>query len=685
MRKNAVLIFLAAWLAVIVSPYAHAEIVRYQFDINMIEVNLAGEKTDALAINNQIPAPTIEATVGDILEVTFHNKMDVETSIHWHGVLLPNNQDGVPHLTTPPIAPHSSFTYRYTITHHGTYWYHSHTGLQEQRGVYGALVFRPQEGERMPADKDYTLILSDWTNESPDQVLANLKKDGDYYALKKQAVQSWDKVISHGSQAIKNKLRHSWMRMEGMDLSDVGYDAFLSNGKQQESLPAQPHDKVRIRLINAAASSYFNVEFAHAPMMVVAADGVDVEPFLVKRLRIAIAETYDVIVPIHENKSYELRATAQDGTGYSSTFIGTGEQILAPTMPKPNLFLMSHHMSHDMSHDMSPDHHMKNMRHTHDSHPKKEVVPYMTDYNHLRALADTSFDKNKPRRDITLNLTGNMERYVWSFNDKTLAAADKIMIKKGEVVRLTLRNQTMMHHPIHLHGHFFRVLTAQGARSPLKHTVNVPPLQTVIIEFDANTDKDWFFHCHNLYHMKTGMARVISYERTSKATDEILAKLGPDRWYMKGDVAALSNMSMGLLQSSNTNNFLEIEYEYNYEKEYEAELIYARNLIGFLDIYAGGDFEREDEHNSSEQRGIIGIRYILPFLLESNLRIDSEGRVRFALTSDVQLTERLRFGWSYNTDNEYDFSLGYEIDKALLLTATYDSDFRWGGGLRLRF
>ena len=701
---------------------AYAKVVTYQFDINTKSVNITGESVVALAINNQIPGPTIEATVGDTLEVTFNNKMDTETSIHWHGILLPNDQDGVPYLTTQPIAAHSSFTYRYKITHHGTYWYHSHTGLQEQRGIYGSLVFHPKDGWRAKSDKDYVVVLSDWTNENPNQILANLKKDGDYYALKKGSVQSWDKVISNGSQAIKNRLQGSWSRMGPMDLSDVGYDAFLSNGKKEETLNAHKGDKVRIRLINAAASSYLNVEFSGGPMTIVAADGVDVEPLQVQRLRIAIAETYDVIVPISDNKSYELRSSSEDGTGYSSTFIGNGEKVFAPDIPKPNLFLMDHsqhgnhgshnnstgamsmpattkhqmpqHSEHKMenmnSHDMHAGHDMHQMQQTsakqdQPPHHMQNVIEYMTDYENLRAVKDTSFDKNKPQREVILNLIGNMERYVWSFNNKTLAESDKIMIKQGEVVRFVLQNQTMMHHPIHLHGHFFRVINKQGDRSPLKHTVNVPPMDKVIIEFDANEEKDWFFHCHNLYHMKAGMARVISYEGTTQATPETFAKIAHDDWFFSGDISALSNMTMGMLKTSNTRNSIEFEYDYNYKKEYDAELIYASSITRFLDIYAGGNFEREDKDEKAENTAIVGIRYVLPMLIESNLRINSKDKVRLALGSDLQLTERTKFGWSYNTNKEYRFNFAYEINKKILLAATYDSDFKWGVGLRVRF
>ena len=697
-----------------------AKVISYQFDIDEKKVNVTGEKVVALAINNQIPGPIIEATVGDTLEVIFNNKMDTETSIHWHGILLPNEQDGVPYLTTQPIARHSTFTYRYKITHHGTYWYHSHTGLQKQRGIYGSLVFHPKYGERIKSDRDYVVMLSDWTNESPHKVLVNLKKDGDYYALKKGSVQSWDKVLSNGLQAIKNRLLGALSRMGPMDLSDVGYDAFLSNGKIKAKLNANKGENVRIRLINAAASSYFNAEFAGGPMTVIAADGVDVEPFQVKRLRIAIGETYDVIFPIHNNKAYELRNTSEDGTGFSSVFIGNGEEVKAPDIPKPNLFLMDHslhgehssrnhlmhratsgskdqmskHSAHQleiMNHnDMHVGHDMlqiesKDTKQKQSSHQAQKVIQYMTDYESLRAIQDNSFSKNKPQREVVFNLTGNMERYVWSFNNKTLSESDKVMVKHGEHVRFILQNQTMMHHPVHLHGHFFRVINNQGDRSPLKHTVNISPMDKEVIEFDAKEEKDWFFHCHNLYHMKAGMARVISYEGTSKATPEIIAKIAHDDLYFKGDVSFLSNMTMGMLKASNTRNSIEFEYDSDYKKEYEAEFIYARSVTRFIDVYFGGDFEREDKDEKSENTGIAGIRYVLPMLIESNVRINSKGKVRLTLGSNLQVTERSKIGWSCNTDKEYRFNLIYEIKKNMLLAATYDSGFKWGVGLRILF
>lgn len=692
-------------ILLLVPSLLNAKVIKYEFPIDKKTVNFTGNSVQALAINNQIPGPTIEATVGDVLEVTFHNKMNMETSIHWHGVLLPNDQDGVPYLTTPPIQPYSSFTYKYPITHAGTYWYHSHTGLQEQQGIYGALVFHPKK-EKIKADQDHVVVLSDWIDEAPETVLANIKKDGDYYALKKQSVQSWDGVLKNGRMAINKRIHSAWTRMGPMDSSDIGYDLFLANGQKESFLKAAPGEKIRLRLVNAGASSYFNVEFSGGSMTIVASDGVDVEPLVVKRLQIATAETYDVIVQIPESKSYELRSTSIDGTGHSSVFIGQGDKVFAPDIPKPNLFLMSPMMINGMKSMQSmsgmkekmPQRYNMNMMPAMPGMSKKmpenHKMPFQnnyqssyhyTNYDRLRAVKETNFSEDLPKRQVILNLTGNMERYVWSFNNKTLLEAEAILIKKGEIVQFVLQNKTMMHHPIHLHGHFFRVLNGQGKRSPLKHTVNVPPMSKVIIEFKANEEKDWFFHCHNLYHMKNGMARVVSYEKTTQFTPAVLSKLAHDTWYHSLDIAALSNMTMGMVRASDTRNALEIEYDYNYDKAYDVDVTYARNLTRFLGIYAGGNFERADKEEKPISKTIAGIHYVLPLLIDSDLRINSKGKLlRLTLKSDLQLTERAKFEWSFNTNKEYRLSLNYELNKKVLLTTTYDSDFMWGAGLRIK-
>lgn len=691
-----------ALLILMVAAPVRAELVEYTFDINYIEVNYTGKTIKAMAVGGTVPAPTIEASVGDTLRVTFNNKMDVESSIHWHGVLLPNDQDGVPYLTTPPIKAGGSLTYEFPVIHSGTYWYHSHTGLQEQLGVYGGIVFHPQQKQHQKTNLEHVVVLSDWTDENPCAVLSNLKKDGDYYALKKGTVQSWNNVIRHGWAAVTNRIRSSWIRMGPMDISDVGYDAFLVNGRRTQTVSAAQGETVLVRLINSAASTYFNVEFAGGPMTIVAADGPSTEPLKVNRLRIAIAETYDLLLSIPDKGFYELRATSEDGTGHASVFIGSGEYVYAPDMPKPNLYLQGH--SHHMAAEkhtgmMMPTGEKKSDSHKthgmgtsgdHKTMPKKSPPPvkHMKDYSHLVSKQDTSLPLGAPQREIPLELTGTMDGYIWSFNDKTLSQSDKILIRRGENVRFILKNMTMMHHPIHLHGHFFRVLNGQGKRSPLKHTVNVPAMGSVAIEFEANADRDWFFHCHNLYHMMAGMARVISYEKSSLADKDTIKRISHETWYTAANFSALNGMTEGSLGIFNTENAFETEYEYGYsDNVWEIESYYRRSFGRFFSTYAGADFEREGAGEKTEKEAVAGIKYLLPMFIESDLGIHSGGEVWLEVHSGFDLTSRADFEWEWETnfdgDYKYEFELSWELNKKLRVVGLYDSDHGWNAGLRV--
>ena len=702
---------------------ARGELVEYAFDIDYATVNYTGRDVTAMAVGGTIPAPLIEASVGDTLRVTFTNRMDVPSSIHWHGILLPNDQDGVPYLNSPPIEAGGSLTYEFPVVQSGTYWYHSHTGLQEQRGVYGPIVFRPQEKGPPVADVEHVVVLSDWTDEDPKTVLSNLKKDDDYYSLKKGTVQSWDKVLMHGWTAVANRLRGSWSRMGPMDISDVGYDAFLANGKTRGNLPAAPGQTVLVRLINSAASTYFNVEFAGGPMTIVAADGPETQPLKVKRLQIAIAETYDLLIRVPGEGSYELRATSEDGTGHASVFIGSGKDVPAPDVPKPNLYLHRHHghMEHEK---MQGTHHagqheerekMQGTHHAgqHEEHEKtmpearhrmkhehgmargrnaeKKPVGHMKDYSLLAAREDTSLPPDAPVREITLDLTGSMLRYTWSFDGRTLSQSDRILVRKGENVRFVLRNMTMMHHPLHLHGHFFRVLNGQGDRSPLKHTVDVPAMGTVTIEFAADTEKDWFFHCHNLYHMMAGMSRVISYEESGTADRELIRKISHDQArYTSAEISALRHFTEGSLGVFNIRDAFGAEYEYGYgDRPWEFEPYYERFFSMFLGAYAGARFESEGKGERTEKRAMAGIRYLLPMFLESDLRIYSDGGAEVEFGSGVQLTSRAEFEWEWETDfegeYEYEFSFSWEFAKKLQALWVYDSDHGWNAGVRFKF
>ena len=686
MKKLSVFILASG---IIASCSVSAKTVKYEFDIDYKTVNYTGLEVQAMAIDGRIPAPTIHATVGDILKVTMNNKMDVESSVHWHGILLPNDQDGVPGLTTPPIKPGESLTYQFPVTHSGTYWYHSHSGLQEQRGLYGGIVFHPSDKPTHHATHERVIVFSDWTDTSPETVLTNLKKSEDYYARKKDSVQSWAAVIGGGMPAIKNRLEMARIRMPAMDISDVGYDFFFANGTRQMKLNATAGDTVKLRLINGSASSYLAAEFSGGPMTVIAADGIDIEPIKVRRLRLAIAETYDVIVQLPANNTYEFRANSEDGTGYSSILIGNGTLIPAPDMPRPNFLLM--HSSHNMEHGMKNMPQQQPARHSQQTHLKHKktnasIVEYLDNYNMLRATAPTTLPVDAPVKQIKLALTGNMEDYTWSFNNKTLSEADKIIIRKGEVVQFVMTNTTMMNHPIHLHGHFFRVLNGQGAYSPLKHTVSVDALETTTIEFLANAEKDWFFHCHNLYHMASGMARIVRYQENDGGKQDLPKALAKDtRWFFSGDISALTNMTAGVFEYSNTRNEFENEFDYGYdEHSYDIDFLYRRKITQNFAPYVGIEFEREEEEEH-ERNLFIGVKYVLPFMIDTKTKLLSNGEVELKLSSELQLTKALEFEWFWDTEDDYRVTLAYEVNKNFLITGNYDADFEGNIGLRFRF
>ena len=692
------------FLASMTSTPLGAKVIPYTLHIAGKTVSFSGTPAKALAINGSIPGPVLSGTVGDTLRIQVINHLKVPTSLHWHGVLVPNAMDGVPFVNQLPIAPGASFLYEFPITHSGTYWYHAPAGLQEQQGHYGAIVLYPKEEENKSPD-EHVLVFSDWTDEDPEDVLAHVKKDPDYYALKKDTVQSWKKLIERGTDAVQLRFKNAFMRMPPMDLSDIGYDAFLTNGKRTEGVtPASGAKRVKLRLINAAASTYFMVEYAGGPMTVVAADGVDVRPFTAQRVRMSMAETFDVLIPVQPGKAFELRASALDGTGHSSTFIGKGTRIPAPTYEKPDVLMMDMDHAAMGGHDMSQmDHmesmgsmagmagmdHMGSMGHTKPaSHTGAAQIETLNTYAPLRALAPTVPSIKKTVRPITLKLTGSMERYVWTINDTPMYASDKIEIQKGETVRFTLVNETMMDHPIHIHGHFFRVMNGQGDYSPLKHTVNVSPYETVVIEMEANEDKDWIFHCHNLYHMKLGMGGVLHY--AGSALDPTLAghegghaSEHGDLWFQATQVDAASNFfGLEATLMHGENRFF-LDARKSYTRDYDIEGRFTRYVSDFLGFYVGGRFRREDD--TREHSPILGVSYTLPFFMSSHLDINATGKVRLALANTHQLSDHLSFDWRWNTDRDYTLGLQYELSKTWAITGNYDAQERFGIGLRASF
>ena len=729
------------------------KIKEYNLTIEKNEMTLGGVTANAMTINGSIPGPTLEFVEGDLALINVTNKMDEETSVHWHGLILPNFYDGVPYLTTPPIEPGETFQYRIPINQSGTYWYHSHTMLQEQKGVYGSIVIQPKE-KTLDYDKDLVVVLSDWTNEKPMNVLRNLKRGNEWYQVKKGTAVPLSRVIKEGAMGAQFKFWRD--RMEGADIADIYYPAFLTNGKKLAEYPEfKPGEKVRLRFINASASTYYWIDFGGGKPMIVASDGIDVTPVHKTRFLFGIAETYDVIVTIPEG-TLEVTATAQDGSGNTSIRLGNGKLHPAMVIDRPDKVAMMKQMAkmdmkmgapamvgnqkkktpevlmqkYGMKMDMKEG--QMNMSMKDDSmNDKMEMDDHMNhsdqmmqkdttsfdyntrktyfNYDFLEAKENTTYKADLPVNDLLLNLTGNMNRYVWSMNGVPLSETDKIKIKGGEVTRITLNNLTMMHHPMHLHGHYFRVINENGERSPLKHTVNVPPMQKVVIEFYNEEYGDWFFHCHVLYHMMGGMARVFSYDtpRDKRMADFPVQKLvdETDHYYSWGSARLGSNFSELFLMSSNIRNEFGLRAELDYDQNLEAEVNYNRYLNDWVRVYAGVNIETEipnsyDEFNTV---GLVGVKYFTPYRFNVDVSIDNQLRPRIRLDRELLIFPRIflegeyeyraDFGWvndlennnSYESETQWLIGASYILSRNFSIQGNYNNRYGWGGGLLVRF
>lgn len=942
-------------------------IVEYHLYVNDTTVNYTGRKRKALAINSQIPAPTLRFTEGDSAVIHVHNKLKGEVSIHWHGVLLPNEEDGVHALNTPPIHEGSTHTFRFRIIQNGTLWYHSHTGFQEQEGLYGPLVFYPAVPERESGKNEEVLQISDWRDESGKSVMRSLKRRNEWYAIQKKGVQSWGEAIVKGH--FGDKVQMEWTRMPGADVSDVYYPVHLMQGQPVQTFSKyKKGDSVLLRVVNGSAATYYWLQYSGGKMRVVASDGTNVKPVDVDKVLIATAETYGIMIKIPDDGQYEFRATAQDITTSASAFFGSGPQVRAKDIPKldymvlmremnqmtwmmkgmgmkmkmglymkmnmdnmqgmnmsgmrggmqgmdhgnmdmndTNMNNMDHkgmdttgakidmdHMDHGnmsgmdtttqsrdtadmngMDHSNMPGmqkqpakkkappsatkkatkapvkktatkkppiriptqkkpavnkpapkkkdamegmdhskhggmsyapakrwnlnpqvisglflqhndtvpnkeeqgsmqghamHNMGNMKM--DTVPKK-MEPVMNHQNMqmpalkgnnmsgmqhgnmnmggmqggkqkstinqrdtsrsymlqtmMTPMPMTGFDfppgngndvvlgydmlasdsgsttlpQGRPWREIEITLSGNMLRYVWSINGKTLSQQDtKIMIRKGENVRVIFTNATMMEHPMHLHGHFFRVINNQGANAPMKHTFNINAMHTQVIEFTATEEKDWFLHCHTLYHMNSGMATIFSYEGTvsqvqqahPKEFRQFLREHG-SRYYPWSNAAFHSQGTFGTVVLSGAKLQLDQDWRWDYKKSYELEtrLQYFLDKRQYFSAFAGFEYERVNVKNGKiqpkmeqEKVAVAGLQYLLPFFISVEGRVDHKGKFRFeAQREDLPLTTRTRLDLRWNTDKEYGVEARYIIAKYLAVSANYDSDYGWGAGLSI--
>ena len=740
-------------------------IVRYDLFVRDTIVNFTGKEKRAIAVNGQIPMPTLTFTEGDIAEIYVHNELDEETALHWHGLFLPNKEDGVPYLTQMPIPPHTVHKYTFPIIQHGTHWYHSHFGLQEQIGMYGSMILKKRLDDktfRKGIDDLPTIpiVLSEWTDLKPENVHRMLHNASDWFAIKKGTTQSYAEAIKTGH--FKTKLHNEWKRMNAMDVSDVYYEKFLINGKSENvdtSLKGlKGGDKVRLRISNGGASSYFWLTYAGGKITVVANDGNDVEPVEVDRMLIAVSETYDVVVTIPvDNTAFEFLATPEDRTKSASIYLGEGIKQLTTPLPKLKYFegmemmngmmkmngdldQMGMNMSMqqmDMNVVMYPeitgpadngkskkmemdgeepnDHKMDGMdgmKMNEDMYNSNELSDITTlNYAMLKSPAKTTLPKDAPVKELHFTLTGNMNRYVWSLDNKVISESDKILIKKGEKVRITLYNNSMMRHPMHLHGHDFRLLNGQGEYAPLKNVVDIMPMETDVIEFEANVEGDWFFHCHILYHMMSGMGRVFSYENQEPNPlipnpELALRKLkGDDRDFhlmAENDFATNGNDGELMFQSTRWSFGTEWRLGYNDMHGYETETHIGRYIgkMQWLMPFVGFDWryrklghnEVEEnlfgQKNTKDKRALVsvGVNYTLPMLVMAQAELFTDGNFRLQFErNDIPLTQRLRMNLMWNTDKEYMGGLRYIATRNLGITAHYDSDMGFGAGLNLNY
>lgn len=555
-----------------------------EFDLFIGEtpVNITGAARTAMTINGSLPGPILRWREGDTVTLRVRNRLKEDTSIHWHGIILPANMDGVPGLSFHGIAPDGMYEYKFKVNQNGTYWYHSHSGLQEQVGVYGALVIDAKEPEPFSYDRDYVVLLSDWTDENPKRVLAKLKKQSDYYNQHKRTVGDFiDDVSEMGwSAAVADRKMWAEMKMSPTDLADVsGYTyTYLMNGQAPNGNWTgifKPGEKIRLRFINASAMTYFDVRIPGLKMTVVAADGLHVKPVSVDEFRIAVAETYDVIVEPDSEQAYTVFAQSMDRTGYARGTLAVQEGLSAPVPspdPRPLIAMgdmgMDHGSMGGMDHGnmagmdqgnmagmdhgsmqggmASMDHsQMAGMDHSNmagmagmagnmQAHPASETNNPLVDmqtmtpthklddpgiglrdngrrvltYSDLRSTFPDP-DGREPSRTIELHLTGHMEKFSWSFDGIKFSDAEPLRLKYGERVRITLVNDTMMTHPIHLHGMWSDLEDANGNFLVRKHTIDMPPGSKRSYRVTADALGRWAYHCHLLLHMETGMFREV--------------------------------------------------------------------------------------------------------------------------------------------------------------------------------
>ncbi|HSM32234.1 MAG TPA: copper resistance system multicopper oxidase [Woeseiaceae bacterium] len=537
------------------------------------ELLVSGRPGVGIAINGSIPGPVIRMKEGGEALIRVHNRLPESTSIHWHGILLPFTMDGVPGISFPGIAPGETFTYRYPVRQNGTYWYHSHSGLQEQLGHYGQLVLEPAGTDPVDYDAEYSIVLSDWTFEDPHRVLWKLKTMEGYYNFQRPTLANIDEQMRATGMSLGEVLgtRLAWdrMRMDPTDIADItgATYTYLMNGRAAHENPtflAKPGHRIRFRIANASPMTFYDIRFPGLPMTVVQADGQNIRPVETDELRIAVAETYDVVVTMPDEGPYTIFAETMDRSGYARGTLATRPgasgpvpgQRRRPMLTMADMGMMMHgggegmagmsdrqHSAHDghgartdsgRGGDLPTENLPERIRHGPADHGPASITMAQTayrrldypgaglgddgwrvlTYGQLRAL-ERPYGRRPPSRQFDLHLTGNMHKYVWGFDGRKWSESDMILFQYGERLRINMINDTMMSHPIHLHG-MWMDLYAGGTLddNPRKHTVIVQPAELLTVDITADAPGQWAFHCHLLYHMEAGMFRTVAVVRS---------------------------------------------------------------------------------------------------------------------------------------------------------------------------
>jgi CopA family copper-resistance protein len=545
----------------------------FNLTIGETPVNYTGHRRMATAVNGQVPAPLLRMRQGDTVTIRVTNRLPVRSSIHWHGFILPADMDGVPGLSFAGIDPGATFVYRFKVNQSGTYWYHSHSRFQEQTGLYGPIIIDPRDGERHASDREHIVLLSEWSDADPEWIFATLKRQSDYFNFGKRTVGDFFADVRKDGFKSTVADRRMWgeMRMDPTDLADVGGATYtyLMNGVTPAgnwTALFKPGERVRLRFINGSSMSFFDVRIPGLKLTAVAADGQDVEPVTVDEFRIGTAEVLDVIVTPSAERAYTIFAQSMDRSGYARGTLAPQPGMTAevpPLDPRTPLTMTDMGMTMDMGHDMpgmsgmghrarhppeggstrSPQDSMAGVTgRDHAGHPPSatsaspappsfgptvdsvatETSPHLDDpgpglrdngrrvltYADLHTIGGP-IDARAPGRDIVLHLTGHMERYIWSFNARKFSEAEPLRFSHGERLRIVLVNDSMMTHPIHLHGMWSEVQAEDGSFLVRKHTVSVQPAQRLSYLVTADALGRWAYHCHLLYHMEAGMFREV--------------------------------------------------------------------------------------------------------------------------------------------------------------------------------